>query len=71
LGYSPEALASAIKEAGKDAPWGDRGAVDATTIRDIERVGRVPGPRVQFVLARYFDLTPHELWQPSRTRQVA
>lgn len=67
-GYSPEALSAAIKEAGKDAPWGDRGAVDAHTIRRIERSGHVPGPRVQFVLANYFDLTPHELWLPQRSR---
>lgn len=70
-GFSPEALAAAIKDAGKDATWGDRGAVDAHTIRRIERHGHVPGPRVQFVLSAYFDMTPHELWQPRSSRVAA
>jgi len=70
-GFSPEALAAAIKDASKNAPWGERGAVDAHTIRRIEKHGHVPGPRVQFVLARFFDLTPHELWQPRRSRVAA
>lgn len=68
-GYSPEALASAIREASKDAPWGDRGAVDAHTIRRIERSGHVPGPRVQFVLSQFFGFAaPHELWLPRSSR---
>lgn len=70
-GYSPEALAAAIKEAAKTAPWGERGAVDAHTIRRIEKHGYVPGPRVQFVLASYFGLIVHELWRPSSSRVAA
>lgn len=70
-GYSPEALSAAIKEASLDAPWGDRGAVDAHTIRRIERTGHVPGPRVQFVLSQYLGFAaPHELWQPRSSRNV-
>lgn len=61
-GYnSPEALASAIKLASKTATWGSRGGVDAWTIRAIER-GHVPGPRIRFVLASYFDRTAREIW---------
>lgn len=70
-GYSPEALAAAIRDAAQTAPWGDRGAVDAHTVRRIEREGHVPGPRVMFVLARFFDLTPHELWLPRSSRSKA
>lgn len=66
LGFSPEALAAAIKERAKDAPWGDRGAVDAHTIRRIEKHGHVPGPRIQFVLAAFFDQSPHDIWQTRR-----
>lgn len=67
-GYSPEALSAAIRDASKDAPWGDRGAVDAHTIRRIEKHGHVPGPRVQFVLSAFFGMTPHEMWRPSSGR---
>jgi DNA-binding XRE family transcriptional regulator len=70
-GYSPESLAAAIKAAAADAPWGERGAVDAHTIRRIEKHGHVPGPRVQFVLANYFGLTVHELWEPRASRVAA
>lgn len=70
-GYSPEALANAIKTASANAPWGDRGAVDAHTIRRIEKHGHVPGPRIQFVLSSFFDLTPHELWVPRSSRVAA
>jgi ribosome-binding protein aMBF1 (putative translation factor) len=67
-GYSPEALADRIKEESRTAPWGDRGAVDAHTIRRIERSGHVPGERVRFVLSRFFGMVPHELWLPSSSR---
>lgn len=71
-GFSPEALSAAVKEASLEAPWGDRGAVDAHTIRRIENTGHVPGPRVQFVLARFlFDQTPHEVWLPRASRVAA
>ena len=70
-GYSPEALAAAIRDAAQDAPWGDRGAVDAHTIRRIEKTGHVPGPRIQFVLASFFGLVPHELWLPRASRLAA
>lgn len=67
-GLSPEALSAEIATAAVAAPWGRRGSVDAHTIRRIERYGHVPGPRVAFVLASYFDLQPHELWQPGNRR---
>jgi len=69
-GYSPESLAAAIREAAKSAPWGNRGACDAHTIRRIENKGHVPGPRVQFVLAAFFGLTVHELWLSRSSRNV-
>lgn len=67
-GFSPEALAAAVREASQTEPWGERGAVDAHTVRRIERSGHVPGERVRFVLARFFGMTPHELWLPSSSR---
>lgn len=69
-GHSPESLAGAIKEAAQDAPWGHRGAVDATTIRKIEKAGYVPRERVRFVISNYFGLLPHELWVPSQSRHI-
>jgi DNA-binding XRE family transcriptional regulator len=38
-----------------------RAGVSAKTIRLAES-GFVPGPRIQFAIARTFDLTPLELW---------
>lgn len=70
-GLSPEALSDDIRLRARNAAWGERGAVDAHTIRRIERRGHVPGPRVQFILASYFDKTVHELWVPSRSRAAA
>lgn len=70
-GLSPEALSTAIRIAADDAPWGDRGAVDAHTIRRIERRGHVPGPRVQFVLSHFFGMPMREIWAPSNQRVAA
>jgi ribosome-binding protein aMBF1 (putative translation factor) len=70
-GLSPEALAAAVKEAAETAPWGNRGAVDAHTIRRIEKTGHVPGPRVQFVIANFFGVVLHDLWEPRRGRVAA
>lgn len=62
-GHSPESLALAIRDAAGRNAWGERGTVDAHTIRRIEREGHVPGVRVRFVVAHFFDLPPHRLWQ--------
>lgn len=70
-GLSPEALAQEIAAKAKSAGWGCRGTVDAHTIRRIERRGHVPGPRIAFVVAAYFDLVPHELWLPANRRHEA
>jgi DNA-binding XRE family transcriptional regulator len=45
--------------------------VSGHTIRRIERLGAVPTPRVQYALAKFFDLRPTELWQIDRRRAVA
>lgn len=71
LGMSPEDLAADIAEAAATAPWGKRGAVDAWTIRRIESKGHVPGPRVMFVLANYFGMVPHELWDARHAKVAA
>lgn len=68
-GLSPEALALAIAEEAKGLSFGQRGAVDAHTIRRIERHGHVPGIRVAFVLANYFGKRPDEIWDPRRARR--
>lgn len=67
-GMSPEALACDIAEHAMSEGWGQRGAVNAHTIRRIERTGHVPGPRVAFVMASYFGMVPHELWEPCNRR---
>lgn len=60
-GHSPESLALAIREAAEGNAWGERGT--AHTIRRIEREGHVPGVRVRFVVAHFFGLPPHKMWQ--------
>lgn len=70
-GLSPEALADELRERAKREPWGARGAVDAHTIRRIENRGHVPGPRIQFVLARFFDLSTRDIWAPGHQRAAA
>jgi hypothetical protein len=70
-GLSPEGLSLAIKRAAPDAAWRERGAVDAHTIRRIERRGHVPSPRVRFVLAQFFDIEPGEIWAPHNRRLAA
>lgn len=70
-GLSPEALAAAISRDSLARGFGNRGAVDAHTIRRIERHGHVPGIRIAFVLANYFDKRPDEIWDERRARQEA
>jgi transcriptional regulator with XRE-family HTH domain len=36
--------------------------VSGHTIRRIERMASIPTPRVQYALAKYFELRPTELW---------
>lgn len=45
--------------------------VSGHTIRRIERDGCVPTPRVQFLLAQYFDLRATDVWRLSNHRQRA
>lgn len=68
---SPEALANDVRLKARTEAWGERGAVDAWTIRQIERKGRVPGVRVQFVLAHYFGVDRRAIWVPGRERVAA
>jgi hypothetical protein len=68
---SPEALAQDLRLKAKTAPWGERGCVDAWTLRQIERKGRVPGVRIQFVLANYFGVDRREIWVPGRQEVAA
>lgn len=49
-GLSPEQLGYAV-------------GVSGHTIRRIEATGSIPTARVQFQIARHFDLKPTELWQ--------
>lgn len=67
-GLSPEGLARAIRDAAETAPWGDRGCVDAHTIRRIERRGHVPGPRVRFVISHFYGVPMHEIWNEAKHR---
>lgn len=44
--------------------------VSGHTIRRIERDAIVPTPRVQFLLARYFEMRPTEVWSPDHGRRA-
>lgn len=66
---SAEALAADLKIKSMGADWGARGVVDPWTIRQIERDGRVPGARIQFVLANYFGVDRRTIWIPGRQRE--
>jgi hypothetical protein len=69
-GYnSAEALAAGIKLKAASAPWGHRGTVDPWTIRMIER-GHVPGPRIRFVIASYFDKQPTDIWDSRNWKPI-
>lgn len=70
-GLSQEALANAIRQFAKDNDWYKTyGAVDAFTIRRIERDGHCPSERVRFVIATFFGTTPGKLWKPINRRPV-
>lgn len=56
-GLSPEALSQAMLMQGL-------GYVSGKTIRRIEHTGKIPTPRVQFSIARYFDRLPSGIWAP-------
>lgn len=43
--------------------------VSGHTIRRIERDGVIPTPRVQFLLTRYFDMRPTQLWSPDHAQR--
>lgn len=72
-GLSPEALAKAIcaRAERQDNWFATLGGVDGSTIRRMlgnpakGRPAEVPGIRVRAAVARYFGLTPREIWQPA------
>lgn len=64
-GLSQEGLARAIRRKAEGERWFKiHGAVDAFTIRRIERDGHCPSERVRLVIALYFGRQPREIWQP-------
>lgn len=63
-GLTPEALAFAIARDGA-------GTVSGRTIRRIEREGAIPTVRIQFALARHFDMVPSQIWGLPSIRKVA
>lgn len=68
-GLSQEGLANAIKRFAVDEGWFKvHGAVDAFTIRRIERDGHVPSERVRLVIALFFDTEPRAIWEPQNRR---
>jgi DNA-binding XRE family transcriptional regulator len=70
-GLSQEALAHAIKRYAQEQDWYKlHGAVDAFTIRSIERDGHCPSERVRLVIALYFGAQPRSIWQPQNRRAV-
>lgn len=70
-GLSQEGLASAIQLLAKTEGWYKvHGAVDAFTIRRIERDEHVPSERVRLVIALYFGVQPRDIWEPRNRRAV-
>lgn len=70
-GLSQEALAKAIKRYAQEQDWYKlHGAVDAFTIRSIERDGHCPSERVRLVVALYFRTHPRVIWEPQNRRHV-
>lgn len=65
---SPEELAAAITRAARTAQWGTRGTVNAWTLRQIEKYGRVPGARIRFVIAHFFGVSQNDIWRPGAGR---
>lgn len=61
-GLVPESLAAAICRFAEAKQW-EIGTVDASTIREIENTGHIPGPRVRLVLALFFGTVPHRIWR--------
>lgn len=71
-GKSQEALARDIRRMAETNGWFRvHGAVDAFTIRRIERDGHCPSERVRFVIALYFGQQPRDIWRPENRRPVA
>lgn len=71
-GLSQEGLAAAIKREAKSRGWYKlHGAVDAYTVRRIERDGHCPSERVRLVIALYFECQPREIWEPQNRRSLA
>lgn len=70
-GLSVEGLAKAIKLAGNADQWGQvHGAVDAFTLRRVEREGHCPSERVRLVLALFFGIDRRDLWNPANRRPI-
>jgi DNA-binding XRE family transcriptional regulator len=70
-GLSQEGLAQALKRKAREEGWYKlHGAVDAFTIRRIERDGHCPSERVRMVIALFFDCQPRDIWQPQNRRLV-
>ncbi len=70
-GLSREALAADIRRvAVEQGSFRVHGAVDAFTIRRIERDGHCPSERVRLVIARYFELNPKDIWDRSNRHRI-
>lgn len=70
-GLEVEGLALAIRRRATDEGWYKvHGAVDAFTLRRIERHGHYPSARVRLVIALYFEVDHRELWRPGNRREL-
>jgi ribosome-binding protein aMBF1 (putative translation factor) len=45
--------------------------VSDRTIHRIEEDGAIPGPRVRFAIARFFDVPMADIWRPRRRKVAA
>lgn len=63
-GLSQEGLANAVKRRGLAEGWyREHGALDAFTVRAIEKHGHVPGQRIKVALALFFGVSHRQIWR--------
>jgi hypothetical protein len=71
-GYSQEGLSRAIRDKAQSDGWYKvHGAVDAFTIRAIEKHGHCPSQRVRVAIALFFGVSHRDIWQPGNQRADA
>lgn len=69
-GYGVKELAEAIEEIATKSGE-PRYTVSSRSIYRIEEEGQIPGPRIKFALAQFFDVPMSDIWRPVRRKVAA